>query len=104
MTTGASVRINVDAGRLGRYAQAPDGPVMGYLVRIGNRVLTNAKRRVPVDTGYLRSTGTLTTDAARTTVRVAFRARYARFVHDGTRGRPGRPFLTDALREEVNRA
>lgn len=93
-----SVRID-EAGivRLGQTA------VMPMLVRVANRVANNSAARVPVDTGYLRSSRAITEDPGRLAVRVAYRARYARFVHDGARGRRGRPFLADALREETER-
>jgi hypothetical protein len=34
---------------------------------------------------------------------LAARTRYAWFVHKGVRGRPGRPFLLDAVRETIGR-
>jgi HK97 gp10 family phage protein len=92
----SSVRLSVDYAALSAYA-------MPMLVRIANRVSNNSAARVPVDTGYLRSSRFITEDAGRTAVRVAYRAHYARWVHDGARGRPGRPFLTDAMNEEVQR-
>lgn len=78
-------------------------PVMQYMVRLGSRVLNNAAARVPVDTGYLRSTGTLEERPDIAGVRVAYRAHYARFVHEGTSRMTGRPWLTEALNDEVGR-
>lgn len=97
---GGSVQVRVDAAALARFET---GVVLPWLVRVGTRVMNNSARRVPVDTGYLRSTRALIPDIDRTAVRVAYRARYARWVHDGARGRPGTPFLTDALNEELDR-
>lgn len=77
--------------------------VMPWLVQLGNRVQNNSAARVPVDTGYLRSSRFLSQDESRLSVRVGYRANYAIFVHEGTRYMAGRPYLTDALREEVTR-
>jgi hypothetical protein len=103
VTSGARVTVRVDDSALAAYASHPSGQVMGWLVTVANRVMNNSAARVPVDTGYLRSTRTISPDPTRAAVQIAYRARYAIYVHDGVRGRPGRPYLADALREEVSR-
>lgn len=93
-----AIEVTIDRGALDRYVKSPDGPVMGYLARVGNQVSNRSAVNCPVDTGYLRSSREVSIDPAAGKVTVAYRARYAIFVHDGTRFMPGRPFLTDALR------
>lgn len=101
----ATVRVRIVESGILRLRQ---GPVRRYMLRLGNRVLNNARGRVNVDKGYLRSTGTVISTSF-DTVRVAFTARYARFVHDGwrhhsDRGRyRGNPYLRDAMKEEIRR-
>lgn len=99
----ASVTVRVDPGGLAEFATSPSGPVMSWLVTLANRVANNSAARVPVDTGYLRSSRSITPDPSRSAIQVRYRARYAVYVHEGTRGRPGRRYLADALNEEVNR-
>lgn len=96
-----SLDININAAALDRYMTAPDGPVMGYMVRLGNQVSNLSAVNCPVDTGYLRSTREVIIDPAAGKVTVAYRANYAIFVHDGTRYMPARPFLADAMRQVV---
>lgn len=103
MTAAAQVQIRVDRAGLARFATSPTGPVMVFMTRLGNRVLNNARTRVNVDTGYLRSTGTMEVLPGDSAVRVAFRARYALAVHNGHHSYPGNPYLADALNEEVSR-
>lgn len=101
----ATVRVRIVESGILRLRQ---GPVRRYMLRLGNRVLNNARGKVNVDTGYLRSSGEVVATAF-DTVRVAFRARYARFVHDGWRHRTdsgryrGNPYLRDAMKEEIRR-
>lgn len=98
MSSTVAIRINEPGiAELGRTRLMP------WLVQLGNRVMNNSAVRVPVDTGYLRSSRVLTPDEGSLSVRVSYRANYAIFVHNGTRYMTGRPYLTDALREEVSR-
>lgn len=97
------------------------------LVRVGQAVLNDSARRVNVDTGHLRASRALEDHTL--FVRVAYRAKYARFVHDGTKphiikahpggllaseghvfgtvvhhpGYRGNPFLTNAVRAVLKR-
>lgn len=126
MTT---VRVTVHDAQI-RALNLPSGALGRFRLRVANRVLNNARTRVNVDTGNLRSTGVV--EDRGTTVRVAFRAKYALAVHNGSRphvisarpggvlrfpvmggmafartvnhpGYRGNPYLTDALTEEMNR-
>ncbi len=94
-----SVRLTVDRGAVGRFLSAGEGKQ--FMFRLGNRVLNNARARVNVDTGYLRSTGVV--EQSGETTSVAFRARYAAAVHNGHHSYPGNPYLADALIEEMSR-
>lgn len=99
-----SVTVTIDPGKLARFMHDPSGPVMGYLARVGNQISNASAVLCPVDTGYLRSTREVSIDPAAATVTVAYRANYARFVHDGTRYVPARPYLTDAMRQVLGSA
>lgn len=77
------------------------------LLRVGNAVLNNSRRRVNVDTGELRSTGALEDHGS--FLRVVYRARHAALVHDGWKNNKtgasyrGNPYLTGAVREVLRR-
>lgn len=76
-----------------------NGPLGKYLATKSALVETAAKARCPVDTGRLRSSinwRVETRDGALCGV-IGASAEYARFVHDGARGRPPRPFLAEGL-------
>jgi hypothetical protein len=96
-----SVRVSINEAQM-QALLGPNGTVGRFRYRIALRVLTNSRQRVPVDTGYLRSTGSVESGDADTT-RVAYRAKYALFVHNGTRYMRGTPYLTEALNEEMRR-
>lgn len=91
----------VDPAAVQAILQSPDGPVAQYLARTAQLVTDEAKRRSPVDTGRLRASITwqLLTDDDGLFARVGTDVHYAGYVHDGVRGRIGRPFLREALDE-----
>jgi hypothetical protein len=64
-------------------------------------VYDRAYKLVPVKTGYLRSTIGVTTNQKE--IRIYATAPYAAAVHDGARGRPGRPFLSTPVQENEQR-
>ena len=98
-----SVRVTMDQRALDRFSTNPGGPVMGYLVRLGQQVLNESQRRVNVDTGYLRSTGEVVVRPTDGEVEVVYRARYAAYVHNGTSRYAGNPYLADALAAVLGR-
>lgn len=60
--------------------------------------LGDARRDAPVDTGYLRASGTVNMSLGDTvTGEVYFSAEYAVYVHDGTSRMPPRPFLRNSF-------
>jgi HK97 gp10 family phage protein len=77
------------------------GPYAQWLARVGNRIVNSAKRRAPVDTGLMRSRieFRLELQAGVLVGTVEAKTAYSWYVHNGTRGRAGRPFLADAARE-----
>ena len=106
---------------------SPDGPVMKFLLRVGNRVRSGAAERCNVDTGRLRSSIQVVM-TAEPSVRVGTDVDYAIYVHEGTQphfifpvnkrflswvtpegrvfaravahpGYRGNPFLTDAMHD-----
>ena len=92
-------RVVLDQAELNQLLRSPEGETGAYLVRTATAVLNQARARCPVDTGNLR--GSLTYEIARDgrdlSARVGTNVPYAIYVHEGTRGRAGVPFLTDAL-------
>lgn len=103
VATIKSVTITPNPSGLSALMTDSSGVVMVHLLGFGNRVLNNSRGRVNVDTGYLRSTGVIEERPAESLVRVAYRANYARWVHDGNGRYAGNPYLADALREEAAR-
>jgi hypothetical protein len=103
MSEVTSIRVTIDPAKVIAQTQGPSSTTYQKVVQLANRILNNARGRCPVDTGYLRSTGHMESNPSGPTAQVIFDAKYARYVHDGTRFMAGRPFLTDALTEEMTR-
>lgn len=99
MANPAAGTITFRGPNLTAVLQGPDGPVAKDLSRRASRVRSEAVRRCPVDTGRLRSSirWILVRDSQGLAAIVGTDVHYAVYVHNGTRGRPGRPFLTEAL-------
>jgi hypothetical protein len=83
------VRVDVDEAALARMQQ-PGGQVNRYTRGLAGRVATKARQIVPVKTGTLR--GSIRVEQNRSTLGryesgygVLAAAKYARFVHDGTK-------------------
>lgn len=123
--------VRIDAQKLRALVRAPGGQGMRWLIQLGNRVKNGAQIKANVRTGRMRaSIQMIVTGSA--TVRVGTDVKYAAYVHGGTRphvivprtrstlrfvsggqvrfarrvnhpGYRGNPFLTDALREEIDR-
>lgn len=72
------------------------------LIQVALYVVGEAKRRCPVDTGYLRgSIGyAIVRTGNRTILRIYTNVEYAEFVHEGTRRMEGRPFIRDAIEQK----
>lgn len=56
---------------------------------------------VPVDTAFLKQTGSPDFDAGSLSGEIRYTAHYAGYVHDGTVRMPARPFLADAVEQVV---
>lgn len=99
------VRWNPNRAGQNQLLRAPDGSVGQFLTRLGNRAVNAAKRGAPVDSGLMRSRVEfrLEPGPGGLTGILAARTGYSWFVHEGARGRPGRPFLLDAVRETIGR-
>lgn len=67
-------------------------------IKIQGRSMQNA----PVKTGFLRASHTTMFDNLRATIMPT--AKYAIYVHEGTRYMSGRPFLLNAVKEEESDA
>lgn len=82
---------------MGQRAAQSAAPTMR---RLGRQITVTARRRVNVRTGYLRSTiGDKTTVSGKIVQTEVFAtAKYAQFVHDGTRPHEIRPRRARALR------
>lgn len=64
---------------------------------IGLYVVGEAKKRCPVDTGYLR--GQIKHRILESKCQIVVNCEYAVFVHEGTRFIPARRFITNAINE-----
>lgn len=77
---------------------------LGYqgLTMVALYVVGEAKRRCPVDTGYLRgSIGySILRIPGRNILRIYTNVEYAIFVHEGTRRMPARRFIRDAIEQK----
>ncbi len=82
------------AAKLQQAAQAIPGHEL--IGRVTNTVEAASKRVTPVDTGTLRRSITNRTLTPYKGL-VGTNNNYARYVHEGTRGRAGRPFLRQGL-------
>lgn len=74
----------------------------------GEIALDDARQNCPVDTGALKASLQLTEDkatATKATVKVDYdkSIRYGTFVELGARGRPGNPFLRNAVDNNINK-
>jgi hypothetical protein len=83
---GVAYRVTVNEAELRRFLTSPDGPVVMHVREIGQRVVNDARRRAPVDTGRLRASIQLAiqTHGMRITCRIGSNLQYAVWVHEGT--------------------
>jgi hypothetical protein len=63
------------------------------------KVYGEAYKRVPVKTGFLR--GSIGQQVNTKEIKIYANAKYAAAVHNGSRGRPGRPFLFAPAKENT---
>lgn len=70
---------------------------------IGIEAESDAAHLCPVDTGRLRNSITHTIDADEPAAIVGTNVEYSSYVHNGVHGRPGQPFLTDAVNQNADR-
>jgi len=100
----ARVQVILHTDVINYIVNSPNGPVMLDLQRRGNRVVNEAKRLAPVNTGALRASITMqnVTIAGNPGVRIGSALPYAIYVHEGTgiygRGSPIRPRRATILR------
>lgn len=84
-----------------RFLVGPDGVLVNLVATLQRRVLNRAKINAPVDTGYMRNSGRADTPRVvnnRVFGGVEFTAKYAKYVHDGTRQYVIQPRNAQALR------
>jgi hypothetical protein len=79
-------RVTINEAELRRFLTSPNGPVVTHVREIGQRVVNDARRRAPVDTGRLRASIQLAiqTHGLRITCRIGSNLQYASWVHNGT--------------------
>lgn len=72
---------------------------------LGLFLVGEAKRRTPVDTGYLRGMmkHRIINELSGKQLQLINNAEYAIFVHEGTRFMPARRFITDAINQNQDR-
>lgn len=82
----ATVHHRLDHAAINRILRSPGGPVARDIHRRGKKVEREAKRLVPVDRGGLKGSihTEMTTKNGVPAARIGSRARYARWVHEGT--------------------
>lgn len=106
-----SVEVNINSAAMQRLVRRG---MSDLYPRLGNRIVNNARSRAPgpgnsiarhprpgEPTGNLRNS--IGWRAGPDSLEVFASAHYARYVHDGTRRMRARPFLRDAMVEEVKR-
>lgn len=100
---GYSVEFTANPAGVDALLHDPSGPYGQWLARIGNQARNGALRRSPVDTGLMRSSITFTVELRGGVLvgLLAAKTHYSWYVHEGTRGRPGRPFLLDGIRDAL---
>jgi hypothetical protein len=98
-----SLQFQVDTDGIRSLTVGQNAPVFQVMVGLGNRVLNTARSTCKVDTGYLRSSHFMDADSTVPRIVVGARARYAIFVHDGTRFMIGDHWLEEALEQEMAR-
>jgi hypothetical protein len=92
----ANVTYRLDTSALAAILTGPDSGTFRELRRRGNRVLSSAVRRCPVDEGRLR--GSLTLEMRQTTggvpvARIGSNLEYAIYVHEGTGIHAGKGYI-----------
>lgn len=103
MAIDGTVVVTIDDEAIRRLCMARGGTVQQANLRLANRIRNNAHNRCPVDTGHLQSRIQVEEAPEEGTYRVIDDAEYAIYVHEGTSRMAARPFLRDAMREEVAR-
>lgn len=73
------------------------------LEAIGIEAESDAANLCPVDTGRLRNSITHTIDGDEPAAIIGTSTEYALYVHEGVHGRPGQPFLTDAVNQNADK-
>ncbi len=106
------LRVRIEGGekivkRLKRMDEAAADVLLSAAREGGQIALKEAKSRCPVDTGTLRDSlkledGKSTPKKAEVKVDYDKSVRYGAFVELGTRGRPGNPFMREAVDENID--
>lgn len=91
--------------RINKFLRDPAGPVGLGLDYLGARVQAKARGKCPVETGTLmrsiRATPVRQVGPSRLNIQIGSNVYYAIYVHNGTEDMEARPFLKDALDQEV---
>lgn len=93
----ADVTLEISCDNTDEVIQALGIAVARGLEAIGIEAEGDAKELCPVDTGRLRNSITHTIDEGEPAAYIGTNVEYASYVHNGTHGRSGQPFLTDAV-------
>lgn len=95
--SGDSEHVQVTADNTDEVIEALGLAIARGLEAIGIEAESDAAAICPVDTGRLRNSITHTIDDGRKAAIIGTNVEYAKYVHMGTHGRDGQPFLTDAV-------
>ncbi|MBB3665913.1 hypothetical protein FB384_004872 [Prauserella sediminis] len=95
-----TARITINEAQLKRLVTSSSGPIVTKVNTLTRRTANMARTLCPVDTGLLRASINENVAVQGLTIvgTVSAETNYATYVHEGVRGRRGRPFLSDALK------
>lgn len=103
LTAGDKASMQVVADHTDEVIEALGVAIARGLEAIGIEAESDAARLCPVDTGRLRNSITHTIDEDEPAAIIGTSTEYALYVHEGVHGRPGQPFLTDAVNQNADK-
>lgn len=103
LTDADKTHLEVVADHTDEVIDAMGTAIARALEAIGIEAESDAAELCPVDTGRLRNSITHTIDAGEQVAIIGTNVEYSLYVHEGVHGRPGQPFLTDAVTQNANK-
>lgn len=103
LTDSDKAHLEVVADHTDEVIEALGTAIARALEAIGIEAESDAAHLCPVDTGRLRNSITHTIDADEKVAIVGSNVSYSIPVHQGHHGKPGQPFLTDAVTQNAGK-